>query len=77
MAKIAINSKTLTEVLDGAGFCYSESEIKYYFGANAAEAETAGEILLSPRTQINGIADKKIWAQTTGFSSGYVTAITE
>jgi len=69
-----INNETLTQVLDGEGFCYSENEIKYYFGADAATAEAAGRILLDPKSQINGIAGKILWAKSARFETALVTS---
>jgi len=78
MAIIAdINDTTLTEVLDGAGFCYSEYEIEYYFGADAATAEAAGRILLNPRSQINGDEGKILWAKAVKFETVIVTSTPE
>ncbi len=72
MAVIEINDTTLVQVLDGEGFCYSENEIGYFYGADAGAAETAGQITLSPRSQINGTSGQIIWAKCIGYKDALV-----
>ena len=72
MAKIEVNDTTLTQVLDGEGFCYSETEIGYFFGVDAGAAETAGQITISPRNQLNGTDGQTLWAKCIGYKDAFV-----
>lgn len=75
MGKIAVNDTTYTEVLDGAGFCISDTEIKYAFGDTTPT--DADSFVLNPRNQINGMSGKKLWAKSVAFGSSEVTAVLE
>jgi hypothetical protein len=66
---VTVNSSTYTEVLDGAGFAYSESEIEYLFSATTP---TGDGMNLSAREQITGAAGQVLWARSVGFASGTV-----
>ena len=75
MAQITVNDTSYTQVLDGAGFCISEVEMKYAFGAT--EPTDSDSFTLNARSQINGIDGKILWAKAVVFTSVAVTAITE
>ena len=77
MAKIIVNDQTLTQVLDGAGFCFSEQPVAYYFGADATSAEAAGRIPLEQRCQMNGTNGQIMWAKSTDFPQALVVATAE
>lgn len=73
MAKVPVNNTTYTEVLDGAGFCISDNEIKYAFGATTPTDDDS--FILNPRSQVNSAVGKKLWAKSVVFDSASVTAV--
>ena len=75
MAKVLINNTSFTMVLDGAGFCISDNEVKYAFGDTEPTDDDA--FTLNPRSQVNSVYGKKLWAKSVNFESAYVTPIEE
>ncbi len=75
MARITVNDTTYTQVLDGIGFCISEAEVRYAFGATTPT--DADCFTLDPRAQINGIDGMILWAKAIAYSEVTVTSITE
>ena len=59
MPKVAVNDTTWTEVLDGAGFCWSAANMQYSFTGD--ETET---LRIDGGNQINSIAGKILYAKS-------------
>ena len=74
MAKIYVNSTTYTTVLDGAGFCISDVEMKYAFGDAPTDEDC---FTLNPRSQVNGLVGKILWAKAVLHDNVAVLSETE
>ena len=61
-----INTSTYTEVLDGSGFAYCDTEVEYKF-TDDASAPTGDGMVMNPRSQMTGMTGQKLWAKSTGF----------
>lgn len=68
---ISVNTSTYTQVLSGAGFCYSEDEQEYIFAASQP-ASTVNGMNVSARSQITGTTGQILWSRCVGCDTSVV-----
>jgi len=71
---VTVNSTTYTQVLSGAGFVYSESEIEYLFSATTP---TGDGMNLSARDEMRSATGQVLWAKSVGFDTAIVFVTAE